>query len=196
MKLLVLLLLLASAAPQNGSASSPQPPVQAAAAATVYRIGPAAVTWTGYAEVGSYAPSGTVQLRRGRFSYDGRTLRKGRFEFDMTTLDQEQAQLAEHLRGADFFAVAKYPTAVFELREVRAGMAIGQLTMRGVTRPIRFPLVVEARPDGRLHISGSATLDRTQFGIHYNSSSFFQNLGSYAVRNDFRLAFDLTAVSE
>ncbi|NVO31950.1 YceI family protein [Hymenobacter lapidiphilus] len=195
MKLLVLLLFLASAAPQNGFANSPQPSIRAAAA-TTYRIGPAVVTWTGYAEVGGYAPSGTVQLRRGRFRYDGRTLRNGRFEFDMTTLDQEQAQLAEHLRGEDFFAVAKYPTAVFELREVRAGMAVGQLTMRGVTRPIRFPLVVKARPDGRLHISGSATLDRTQFGIHYNSSSFFQHLGSYAIRNDFRLAFDLTAVGE
>ncbi|NVO83876.1 YceI family protein [Hymenobacter terrestris] len=195
MKFLVLSIFLASATPQNGSASSLQPPVQAPAA-TTYRIGPAAVAWTGYAEVGSYAPSGTVQLRRGRFSYDGRTLRNGRFEFDMTTLAQEQAQLAEHLRGEDFFAVAKYPTAVFELREVRAGMAVGQLTLRGVTKPVRFPLVVEPRPDGRLHISGSATLDRTQFGIHYNSSSFFQNLGSYAIRNDFRLAFDLTAVGE
>ncbi|RFP65227.1 YceI family protein [Hymenobacter lapidiphilus] len=194
MKFLALILLLTSATPQTGSATPPRAAVRAAVA--TYRVGPAAVTWTGYAEVGGYAPSGTVQLRRGRFSYDGRTLRNGRFEFDMTTLEQEQAQLAEHLRGEDFFAVAKYPTAVFELREVRAGVAIGQLTLRGVTRPVRFPLAVEPRPDGRLHISGNATLDRTQFGIHYNSSSFFQNLGSYAIRNEFRLTFDLTAVGE
>ncbi|SDY06033.1 YceI family protein [Hymenobacter psychrophilus] len=194
MKFLALFLFLTSAVTQPVSAS---PPRQAArAAATVYRVGPVAVTWTGYAEVGGYAPSGTVQLRRGRFNYDGRTLRNGRFEFDMTTLDQEQAQLAEHLRGEDFFAVTKYPTAVFELQQVRAGVAIGQLTLRGVTRPVRFPLVVEPRPDGRLRISGSATLDRTQFGIQYNSSSFFQNLGSYAIRNDFKLAFELTAVGE
>ena len=194
MKLLALLLLLALLAPQTSPAALPRQAVRNATA--TYRVGPVAVAWTGYAEVGSYAPTGTVQLRRGRFNSDGRTLRNGRFEFDMTTLNQEQAQLAEHLRGEDFFAVAKYPTAVFELREVRAGMAVGQLTLHGVTRPVHFPLVVEARPDGRLRISGAAIIDRTQFGINYNSSSFFQNLGSYAIRNDFRLSFDLMAVRE
>ncbi|OWP63201.1 hypothetical protein CDA63_10110 [Hymenobacter amundsenii] len=194
MKLLTLFLLLTYHAPQTSPATPPPPTVWATPA--VYQVVPATVTWTGYAEVGGYAPSGTVRLGRGRFSYDGQTLRHGRFEFDMTTLDQEQAQLAEHLRGEDFFAVAKYPTAVFELREVRAGMATGQLTLRGVTRPIRFPLVVEARPDGRLHVSGQATVERTQFGIHYNSSSFFQNLGSYAIRNEFQLAFNLVAMKK
>ncbi|MFD2785409.1 YceI family protein [Hymenobacter rubripertinctus] len=161
-----------------------------------YQIKPAAVTWTGYAEVGSYAPSGTVQLRQGHFAYDGRNPRAGRFEFDMRTLTQEQPQLAEHLRGEDFFDVAKYPTAVFVLQQVRAGQARGLLTLHGVTRPIRFPLTLEPDAQGQVHATGTATIDRTQFGINFNSSSFFQNLGSYAIRNEFRLAFDLVAVSK
>lgn len=162
-------------------------------AATSYQLLPAALTWTGYAEVGTYAPSGTVQLRHGSFLYDGRTLRQARLEVDMRTIAQEQAQLAEHLRGEDFFDVKQFPTAVFVLQELRQGQASGQLTLRGVTRPVQFPLQLERRPDGRLRLRGTATLDRTQFGINHNSSSFFQNLGSYAIRNEFRLAFDVVA---
>ncbi|MDU0371817.1 YceI family protein [Hymenobacter endophyticus] len=167
-------------------------------AADVYQVNTTAsrITWTGYAEVGTYAPTGTVQLRQGTFAYDGRTLRAGRFEFDMRTIEQEQTQLAEHLRGPDFFDVARFPTAVFVLDEVRAGRASGQLTLRGVTRPVQFPLTLTKLANGQLRVAGTATLDRTQFGINYNSSSFFQNLGSYAIRNEFKLAFDVVAEKE
>lgn len=163
--------------------------------APTYQVNPAAsrITWTGYAEVGTYAPTGTVLLRRGTFEYDGRTPRNGRFEFDMRSLAQEQAQLAEHLRGPDFFDAEKFPTAVFVLKGVQQGTAHGQLTLHGITRPVQFPLRVELLPDGRLRITGTATLDRTQFGVNHHSSSFFQNLGSYAIRNDFQLAFDVVA---
>ncbi|MBC8082007.1 MAG: YceI family protein [Hymenobacter sp.] len=164
-------------------------------AATTYQAAPAAsqLTWTGHAEAGNWAPTGTVQLLRGTFDYDGRTLRNGRFEFNMRTIQHEQATLAEHLRGADFFDAEKYPTAVFVLREVKAGSAAGQLTLKGVTKPVQFPVALERLPDGRLRVKGTATLDRTQFGVNYNSTSFFQDLGSYAIRNDFQLAFDVVA---
>ncbi|WP_190927337.1 hypothetical protein [Hymenobacter armeniacus] len=44
-----------------------------------------------------------------------------------------------------------------------------------------------------LRLCGTATLDRTQFGVKYKSHSFFQNLGSYAIRNDFQVTFDRLA---
>ena len=164
--------------------------------ATTYQVNPAAsqIAWTGYAEVGSYAPTGTVQIRRGSFEYDGQTLRNGRFELDMRTIQQEQAQLAEHLRGADFFDVATYPAAVFVLSEVRQGTARGQLTIKGISKPIEFPLTLTRQPNGGLRAKGTASIDRTQFGINHNSSRFFQNLGSYAIRDEFKLAFDVVAV--
>ncbi|HEX8426752.1 YceI family protein [Hymenobacter sp.] len=164
-------------------------------AATTYQASLAGsrLTWTGHAEAGTWAPTGTLQLRRGTFDYDGRTLRNGRFEFDMSTIKHEDAKLTEHLRGTDFFDAEKYPTAVFVLREVGAGTVVGQLTLKGITKPVQFPVVVEQLPDGQLRVKGTASLDRTQFGVNYNSSSFFQNLGSYAIRNDFQLTFDLVA---
>ncbi|UOQ65160.1 YceI family protein [Hymenobacter volaticus] len=164
-------------------------------AATTYQAKPTAsqLTWTGHAEAGTWAPTGSVQLRRGTFEYDGQTLRNGRFEFDMSTIKHEDAKLTEHLRGTDFFDAAKYPTAVFVLREVKNSTAIGQLTIKGITMPVQFPLTLERLPNGSLRVTGTATIDRTQFGVNYNSSSFFQNLGSYAIRNDFQLAFTVVA---
>jgi polyisoprenoid-binding protein YceI len=82
--------------------------------------------------------------------------------------------------------------AVFVLREVVDGQATGELTLKGITKPVRFPLTITTQPEG-LRIKGTATIDRTQFGVNYNSSSFFQNLGSYAIRNEFTLAFDVLA---
>ncbi|WP_177204812.1 YceI family protein [Hymenobacter arizonensis] len=162
---------------------------------TTYRLDPAAssLTWTGHAEVGAWAPQGSIRLREGSIVAEGQTVRAARVVVDMATISHDQAQLAEHLRGADFFDAAKYPTAVFELTEFKAGQARGTLTLKGQTKPVAFPAAVAAVPGGGLRLSGTATIDRTQFGINYNSTSFFQNLGSYAVRNDFQVTFDVMA---
>ncbi|GAA3998773.1 YceI family protein [Hymenobacter fastidiosus] len=160
-----------------------------------YQISPAAsrLTWTGHAEAGSWAPTGALQLRRGSFDYDGTRLKNGRFEFDMASITHADANLQEHLRNEDFFDVTRFPVAVFQLREVTRGEAVGQLTLKGITKPVRFPITVVRQPDGTVRVRGTASIDRTQFGVNYNSSSFFQDLGSYAIRNDFQLAFDLQA---
>jgi polyisoprenoid-binding protein YceI len=167
------------------------------ASTSTYQALPTAsqLTWMGYAEVGDWAPSGTLQLRRGTFMYEGNTLRKGRFEFEMKTITHTDAQLQKHLRGADFFDVERFPVAVFVLREVVEGQAVGELTLKGITKPVRFPIIITPQPEG-LRIKGTATVDRTQFGVNYNSSSFFQNLGSYAIRNEFTLAFDVVAKAD
>lgn len=165
-------------------------------AARTFRLDPAASTlaWTGHAEAGSWAPQGTIRLREGSVVAEGTAVRAARVVIDMATIAHEQAQLAEHLRGADFFDVAKFPTAVFELTAFGNGQASGTLTLKGVRKPVAFPVSVTAEPGGGLRLRGTATLDRTQFGVNYNSSSFFQNLGSYAIRNDFQVAFDVVAL--
>ena len=160
-----------------------------------YQFDPAAsrLTWTGHAETGSYAPSGSIRLRQGTLQYDGRRVSRGRCEVDMQTLSHENGTMQKHLRGDDFFAVRRFPTAVFELDSVVNGQATGRLLLRGVTKPLRFPLTVTAGPSGELHLKGVATIDRTQFDVKFNSSSFFTNLGDQAIRNDFQLDFDAVA---
>ena len=166
-------------------------------AAVTYALNPATsrLTWTGYAEAGTYAPTGSLRLAPGgTLVADGpASLRAARVLVDVRTLAHDNPTLQEHLRGADFFDVAHFPEATFALGHVAGGQAQGQLTLKGQTRPVLVPVtIVPFGPDSLL-LQGTVRLDRTQFGINYNSSSFFQNLGSYAIRNEFQLAFRLKA---
>jgi polyisoprenoid-binding protein YceI len=169
--------------------------IAARSAPTTYRLDPATstLTWTGHAETGTWAPQGTIRLREGSVAAEGQTVRAARVVVEMASIAHEQAQLAEHLRAADFFHAEKFPTATFDLTEFKAGRARGTLTLKGITKLVAFPVTVAPAPGGGLRLEGTATLDRTQFGINYNSTTFFQNLGSYAIRNDFQVAFDVLA---
>lgn len=150
------------------------------------------LTWTGYAEIGSWAPSGTIQLQKGQVLETGGRISRGTFVVDMTTLQHENGKLQTHLRDEDFFDVAHFPTATFVLTNLTGTTATGQLTIRGVTKPISFPVVVGQEGDG-VRVNGKVVVDRTQFAIRYNSSSFFSGLGDYAIKNEFALAFSVLA---
>lgn len=78
------------------------------------------------------------------------------------------------LRGEKFFAVKDYPEITFESRQIkkkgRRHVAIGPLTMRGVTRTVELPFVItalqwndEKRPVVGLSIRFE--LNRLDFGI-------------------------------
>lgn len=150
------------------------------------------LTWTGHAAAGAYAPTGTLRLQSATLTAaaDGRTPRTARVVVAMPTLAGDNADLVAHLRNADFFDVEKYPTATFELTSFRGDSATGRLTIKGVTRPVTLPVKVEPTATG-LRLRGTVSVDRTRFGIRYNSPDFFADLGDYAIRNDFQVAFEV-----
>ena len=150
------------------------------------------LTWTGYAEVGSWAPSGTIQLAKGQLTRTANQLNNATLLLDMTTIRHENGQLQTHLRDEAFFNIARFPTATFVLRSITNATATGQLTVKGVTKPVTFPVIVSPEGDA-LRIKGRAVIDRTQFGIRYNSVSFFSDLGDQAIKNEFALTFDVVA---
>lgn len=60
---------------------------------------------------------------------------------DMNNIDSGIAKLDEHLKDADFFDVAKYPTATFVSDKIvvtgkDAGKIYGTLTLRGISKPV------------------------------------------------------------
>lgn len=150
------------------------------------------LTWTGYGEIGNYAPSGTLQLQQAVFEVSNGQISRGRIEIDMRTIQHDDNKMQTHLRGDDFFDTEKFPTATFVLQQMKGNLASGLLTIKGVTKPISFPILVTTDGDA-LRIKGKATVDRTVFGIRYNSSSFFSGLGDYAIKNTFDLAVDVLA---
>ncbi|HEX7731080.1 MAG TPA: YceI family protein [Rhodanobacter sp.] len=141
----------------------------AAAPAADYAVQPASTLgFTGSFQGAAF--DGSFKQWHAAISYDPAQLAQSKFDVSVTMAsvavsdkDQQGA-----LPGKDFFDVAQYPTAHFATTGFRqAGgkvIADGQLTLRGVTRPVS--LAVDFRPQGKnatLDVDG--TLKRLDFGV-------------------------------
>ena len=153
------------------------------------------LTWTGHAEVGSYAPSGSLSIREGKIVLEGGSLVGADLLIDMNSMTQANPDLLHHLKSADFFDVEHYPTAEIRIERFAGGTVFGSMTIKGKSAPLQAPVRV-TQENGRFVINGKVTLDRTQYGIVYNSASFFSDLGNKAIRNTFEVEFSLTGVGQ
>jgi polyisoprenoid-binding protein YceI len=75
----------------------------------------------------------------------------------------------DHLRGEDFFDVAKYPVLHFTSTTVTRGndgvlLMTGQLTMKGVTRSVSFPFTVAPLASGYT-FKATFAINRKDFGV-------------------------------
>lgn len=93
---------------------------------------------------------------------------------DAASIDTGNGQRDEHIRSADFFDVANHPTWTFRSTAVRADgedyALDGELTIKGVTRPVTFALEVTGfGPDAyggtRAGFSATTTINRSEFGV-------------------------------
>ena len=85
-----------------------------------------------------------------------------------------------HLRSADFLDTEQFPTLTYSGNRVRAGgggrwTVDGELTVRGVTRPVPLEVVFEGGvtdPWGneRAVFSATAEIDREDFGLTWNQA--------------------------
>ena len=85
-----------------------------------------------------------------------------------------------HIRSEDFFHVEKHPTMTFRSTGIRPDgdnyyLLDGELTLRGVTRPVTFRLEVNGfSPDPyggtRAGFSATAEIDRTDWNVSYNGA--------------------------
>ena len=103
------------------------------------------------------------------------------FTIKAESIDTNVAKRDDHLRSADFFDVAKYPSLTFASKKVeKVGdgqyKVTGDLTLRGVTKEV--VLAVEGSPTpmqdpfGNTKLGGSATtrLNRKDFGLNWSKS--------------------------
>lgn len=95
---------------------------------------------------------------------------------DANSLDTGDAKRDEHLRGEDFFDVAQHPTITFKSDKLgfegdKLVKAEGQLTLRGVTRPVTLSFNLfkcGEHPIYKKHYCGgdaTATINRSDFGM-------------------------------
>lgn len=83
-----------------------------------------------------------------------------------------------HLKSPDFFDAEKYPEITFVSKKiVKRGdgyVAVGDLTMRGVTNEIEVPFVIHGTVQGpwgntRLGVEANLSLNRMDYGVKWNN---------------------------
>lgn len=159
------------------------------------------IAWTGYKVTGKH--NGLVNLKSANLNFEGNTLKGGAFEIDMNSIScldmtgEYATKLVNHLKSDDFFGVANHPVVSFKTtRVVHQGQDLykieGNLTIKGVTKPIRFNSKVKDM-DGKKQLTAQIKLDRADFNVKYGSGSFFDNLGDKTIYDEFDI--DVTLVT-
>lgn len=111
-------------------------------------------------------------------------------------------QRDDHLRSADFLDIANYPTITFKSTKVepkgdgKHGKVTGDLTIRGVTRPVTLNVefLGQAKdPWGGTRIGFHATtrINREDWGLNWNMAL---EAGGWLVGKDVTLNVDVEAV--
>jgi polyisoprenoid-binding protein YceI len=117
----------------------------------------------------------------GSVEYDGKDITKARVTatIDVNSVTTRVQKRDEHLKTADFFDVANHPTMTFVSTSIApAGNGTyamtGNLTLRGVTKPVTLALVPPAGPitdhQGTVKIGAAASgaINRKDFGVDYH----------------------------
>ena len=126
---------------------------------------------------------GSFDKHSGTVVIDDKDITKSRVEvtIDTGSINTNVTKRDEHLRSADFFDVAKFPTMTFVSRNVaKAGQdrlkVTGDLTLHGVTREVVLdvegPTVESKDPWGHIRRGATATtrINRKDFGLTWNKA--------------------------
>lgn len=153
------------------------------------------VVWKGYKVTGAH--EGVISIESGSLTFDNETLIGGEFVIDMTSITvtdlqgEYKGKLEGHLKSDDFFGTANHPKASLVFKTVtsnskNAYSVIGDLTIKGITKPITFNLSVYGNK-----ASASLKIDRTKYNVKYGSASFFDGLKDKTIYDEFDLIADL-----
>jgi polyisoprenoid-binding protein YceI len=116
----------------------------------------------------------------------------GEVVVDITSIDTRNGLRDDHLRSADFFDAERHPTATFVTTTIQPAaegvLVSGQLTIRGVTRPVSVPVALTREADA-IRIVGEVALNRREYGIRYQSIL-------NPIRDPVRLRVDLVATRQ
>jgi len=217
---IALMLALAACGGGNKPEQAQTSEAQQAAATTgaAYTIDTAATTvdWKATHKGGMAPRWGVIKVTSGTLNAENGAITSGEFEVNMNSLTTDPASVTEkdkkstdldgHLKSADFFDVAKYPTAKFVItavapydstkaKSLEAGatnLISGNLTLKDSTLNITFPAVVTVS-EGDVTASAKFVIDRTAWGIHYKTEGSPEN---WVISKDIEIGFKVKAVKK
>lgn len=159
------------------------------------------VKWIGSKMTESH--NGDIKIKSGKLVLDHGRLVGGEVVIDMTTIntldmtEKYNGKLNSHLSNEDFFDVEKFPTAQLKITSVqlteRTKYEItADLTIKGETHPITFNADVKIQGTAYL-ATANFKINRTKWGVVYNSGNFFEDLGDYLIKDE--IEFDIFLLS-
>lgn len=105
---------------------------------------------------------------------------------DVASVNTRDEKRDGHLKNADFFDVAKFPTITFKSTKVEKsaeGLKVtGDLTMKGVTKPVVLEVsgptaeVKDPWGNAKRGASATATINRKDFGVSYGPDAIVSDL--------------------
>lgn len=171
------------------------------------------VSWKAFHK-GGFAPRwGTLNVKSGQVSVAEGQIASGDFVIDMQSLkvdsasvtekDKKYTELEAHLKAADFFDVAKNPTAEFKVTKVEdlatapkdavegANKTIsGNLTLLGKTLNVTFPAKVTVA-EGSVAVQAKFSVNRADWGIKFGTSE--TDPAEWMISKDIELGIDVKA---
>jgi polyisoprenoid-binding protein YceI len=113
---------------------------------------------------------GAFKAFRTELAYDEKNLAASTLNVTVQigSLDTQDEERDTTLKSADLFDAAKHPTATYAARSLdrtpNGVVAVGKLTLRGVTKDLRVPLTIRSTATG-LEIQGETTIKRLDYGV-------------------------------
>ncbi|MDO4880006.1 MAG: YceI family protein [Capnocytophaga sp.] len=170
-----------------------------------YNVDPSSVVeWVGSATVKKH--NGTINVTEGGVNVEDGKLKNGTFGLDINTIvvldipaGEGKEDLEGHLKGTDadsadhFFNVNQYPKASFVLNSFDGQNINGTITIKGKSKDISFPATVSISDNEVAITSNPFKINRTDFGVNYNSKSIFSDLKDKAIDDDIELVVKVKA---
>jgi rhodanese-related sulfurtransferase len=188
-------------------AAAPEPP-KIADGAHPLNLNESTVTWIGRNLVNKHwgnvaISSGQVEIRDGRPVSGEAVLDLRRITCTDLAGDAMHDVLIHHLESDDFFDVTRFPEARFSFDRAECcsdkpgctNLKLhGQLTLRGVTKPLVVEAAAGVTDEGKAALQSSFTLDRTQWRVLYGSGKFFRRLAGHLVNDSIELQLRILTV--
>lgn len=165
------------------------------------------IEWQGKKPTGTH--TGTIDIAEGSFYANDSIVESGTFVMDMNSITvtdlkgEDKQNLEAHLKGTvegkegDFFNVNEYPEAKFEVTGVSQTngqtMLQGNLTLKGETKNVEFPVNINRNGETLELTSESFTIDRTKWNVNYGSKSVFDSLGDNFINDEIELTIKVQA---
>jgi polyisoprenoid-binding protein YceI len=148
---------------------------------------------------------GQFNKTTGTVTWDGKDFATASVDvvIDATSINTRETRRDDHLRSADFFDVAKYPTLTFKSTKIQAAgpgklKMTGDLTMHGVTKQVTLDVDGPSAPlkdqNGmRVGASATTTISRKDFGLVWNRAI---EAGGVAVSDEVVITIDIELVNK